>query len=190
MPLQTPADASNKHNRRPTSTRINAEQLSNIRTMHCFRIYQCFFFPNSWFPLPRFLCFRPSPGYAVCSTGIPWAAREVTGRQVDGQATREVCSQLTCRLSASPHGQPHVGTTWPLLQLFTVSHFNSFSSISPQYVWCSPTTLLLQSDLKLHQVPKISSHWHQRFRGWATISRNIYPFLFASFTNHSKSTVY
>lgn len=160
MPLQTPADASNKHNRRPTSTRGATQQHPHNALLQDLPMLF----------LPNFLCFQPYPGYAVCSAGIPWAAREVPGRQVGSQATHEVCSQLTHRFWASPHGQPH----HQVATLTAVSHFSSSSSISPQYLWCSPTTLLLQTDLKLHQVPKISSHWHQWFRGKATISRNVY----------------
>lgn len=147
--LQTLADPSNKHNRKPTSRCINARQLRNINTMRCFRIYQCFFFSNPRFPLPRFLHFRPSPGCAVWYRRHPLAAREWPGRRVDGQATREDCGRLARRASAFPSPRGRSYGCGPL------SHFTS-SSVSPRYLWRSPTTLLLQSDLKLPRVPKPS----------------------------------
>lgn len=105
----------------------------------------------------------------AATASIPWAAKEVPRRQVDGQATHKACSFLA--LGQLPQ-LPLTGSsisTWPLLQQI-VSHFNPSSSTSPCYLRCSPTTpFLLQSHLKLPQVPKTSTHSCQWFRGSAVL---------------------
>lgn len=83
---------------------------------------------------------------------------------------------IRCSHSHFPKGSP-----------ITLSHLTSLSSTLLQ---CFPTNLLLQTDLKLPEVPKSSFHWCQWFRVSAVLSRRHVLDLFVSFINDSESTMY
>lgn len=116
------------------------------------------------------------------------APPEQRGKQLGGRwmprAYTKFCGQLTHRASASPSPCGHS------YSCCIFSQFTSSPSRSIQHLRCSPTTLPLQSHLKLPEVPKNNIPWHQWFRGSAVLSRrHVSAFVFTSFINYSKSTM-